>query len=142
MYRAVLDTNIFVSGASLSQTPPSQLLNLWRKGEYVLVTSPQLLDEAREVLIRSEIRAFTGLSVKETHELLEEIALRAYVTEGNYEVEKITVDLDDNIILATALEGWATHIVTGDTRSLLPLKQYHGIWIVSPTHFLNILKRK
>ena len=140
MYRAVLDTNVFVSGTSISQTPPSQIIDLWRKGVFVLVTSPQLLEEAQEVLARPQVMSFTGLSIEETNDFVEEIKQRVYVTEGKYEVEKITVDPDDNIVLATALEGAATHIVTGDTKSLLPLKEYHGIRILQPQNFLSLLK--
>lgn len=140
MYRAVLDTNVFVSGASISQAVPSQIMNLWRKGEFVLVTSPQLLGEAQDVLLRPKIMTLTGLSIEETGNFIEEISQRAYVTEGKYEVEKITVDPDDNIVLAAALEGAATHIVTGDDKSLLPLKEYHGIRILQPQNFLSLLK--
>ena len=141
MYRAVLDTNVFVSGTSISQTPPSQIIDLWRKGIFVLVTSPQLLEEAQEVLLRPKILLYTGLSTTETNDFIEEIRQRAYVTEGNYEVEKITVDPDDNIVLAAALEGAATHIVSGDNKSLLPLKEYHGIRILQPQNFLSLLKQ-
>lgn len=140
MFRAVLDTNVFVSGASISQTAPSQIMDFWRKGKFVLVTSPQLLEEAQEVLTRPKIMSFTLLSILETSDFIEEIKQRAYVTEGKYEVERITVDPDDNIVLAAALEGTATHIVTGDAKSLLPLKEYHGIRILQPQKFLSLLK--
>ena len=76
----------------------------------MLVTSPQLLAEAQDVLTRSEIMTFTGLSFEEPHEFLQEIEMRAYVTRGDYGVETITTDPDDNIVLATALEGQATHM--------------------------------
>ena len=141
MYRAVLDTNILVSGTSMLQTPPSQLIDLWRKGEFALVTSPQLLDEAKDVLTRPEIMKYTSLSLDETREFLEEVSQRAYVTDGRYEVEKITIDQDDNSVLAAALEGQATHIVTGDTKSLLPLKEYHDIKILQSQDFLLLFKR-
>lgn len=141
MYRAVLDTNVFVSGASVSQTPPSQIINLWRRGEFVLVTSPQLFEEIQEVFLRPEVMPYIGLSKNQISELIEEITQRAYMTEGRYIVEKITIDPDDNIILATALEGYASHIVTGDTKSLLPLKKYQGINILNPKNFLSLLKK-
>ena len=45
------------------------------------------------------------------------------------------------MVLACALEGHATHIVTKDKQSLLPLKEYHGIRIVQPHQFLDLLTR-
>jgi uncharacterized protein len=141
VYRAVLDTNVFVSGAALPRSIPSKLLDAWRGGQFVLVTSPQLLAEAQDVLHRPEIRAFTGLTTPETNRFIADIAERAHLTEGTYQVSRISTDPDDNIVLAAALEGLATHIVTGDTKSLLPLKEYHGIRILQPQPFLSLLRR-
>jgi putative PIN family toxin of toxin-antitoxin system len=141
VYRVVLDTNVFVSGIAIAPTPPSQVIDLWRRGEYLLITSPQLLEEVADVLSRPEIMRFTGLSIDETHGFIKEIKLRADVTTGDYEVEAITVDPDDNMVLAAALEGQATHIVTGDTKSLLPLKEYHGIQILQPRDFLTLFHK-
>ena len=63
------------------------------------------------------------------------------MTAGTYDVATITQDPDDNMVLACALEGHATHIVTKDKQSLLPLKEYHGIRIVQPHQFLDLLTR-
>jgi uncharacterized protein len=123
VYRAVLDQNIFISGTAIPHTPPAQVLDLWRKGAFELITSPQLLAEAEEVFTRPKIMKFKGLSEAETQGLLQEIRRRSYVTKGEYEVDTLTSDPDDNIVLAT-------HIVTGDKKSLLKLKEYHGIRIL------------
>ena len=63
------------------------------------------------------------------------------MTAGTYDVAAISQDPDDNMILACALEGNATHIVSKDKKSLLPLKEYHGIRIVQPHQFLDLLTR-
>jgi uncharacterized protein len=141
VYRAVFDTNVLLSGGTASPSPASQLIDQWRGGAFVLVISPQLLEEVQEVLQRPEIRQITGLTEQETTTYISEIAQRAYVTAGTYEVARLTTDPDDNMILACALEGNASHIVTKDKKSLLPLKQYHGIRIVQPHQFLDLLTR-
>lgn len=51
--------------------------------------------------------------------------------------ERITTDPDDNKIIECAIVGKATHIVTGDKRHLLPLKNYRGIRIVTAADFLR-----
>ena len=142
MDRVVLDTNVFVSGTATVGTPPSQIIEAWRNRSIVLVTSPHILAEVKEVLLREEIMRYTGLSAKEVYELISEIEKRAYVTQGLYEVWKIKCDPDDNIILACAIEGYVTHIVTGDTKSLLPLKEYHGIRILIPSDYVRAYLRQ
>jgi uncharacterized protein len=47
-------------------------------------------------------------------------------------------DPDDDVVLATALAGRAEYLATGDD-GLLTLKSYHGIKILSPRKFLEVL---
>lgn len=47
-------------------------------------------------------------------------------------------DPDDDVVLATALSGRAAYLVTGDD-DLLSLQSYHGIRIVPPCEFWEIL---
>jgi len=46
-------------------------------------------------------------------------------------------DPDDEMILECALAAEADYIVSGDKRHLLPLRQFRGIPIVSPSDFLR-----
>ncbi len=48
-------------------------------------------------------------------------------------------DAKDDIILATAVGGKATHIVSGD-KDLIVLANYEGIYILMPAQFLVILE--
>ncbi|HUD44493.1 MAG TPA: putative toxin-antitoxin system toxin component, PIN family [Patescibacteria group bacterium] len=137
MHRIVLDTNIFVSGAALSKTPPSQLLDAWRKDKFILVTSPQIIKEIKEVLLRPKVLKVTSFTEDEAKEYIEEIEQRAFITDGSYSVEKLQNDPDDNMILACAIEGKADFIITGDKQSLLPLKEYHGIKILTAADYVN-----
>ena len=141
MHKVVIDTNIFVSGLATTNTPPGRILDLWRQGLFVLVTSQQLLTEVEEVLGRSEIMAFTGLSLEEIQAFLQHIRERSVITKGEYFLEPLISDPDDTIVLQAAVEGNASHIVTGDKKSLLPLKEFQNITIVSPQDFLFLFQR-
>ena len=55
--------------------------------------------------------------------------------------QPICRDPDDDWILATAIAGGADVIVTGD-KDLLVLKRFHGIPIVGPRGFLELLHQK
>jgi putative PIN family toxin of toxin-antitoxin system len=134
--RLVIDTGILVSGTVNANTPPSQVVDLWKNGAIVLVTSPHLLAEAKDVFTRPKIIALTGLSTEETHTYLQEMARRSYVTKGKYQIESILLDPNDMIVLQAAIEGSATHIVSGD-KDLLILKEFRGIPIMTARNYLS-----
>jgi len=48
-------------------------------------------------------------------------------------------DPDDEIFLECALAGEATHIVSGDKKHLLPLREWRGIKILAADSFLALL---
>jgi len=116
------------------------MMNLWRKGAYILVTSPQILEEVHEVLLRPKIISYTGLSIKETNEFVEKIIQRAYVTEGKQLSHSVSRDLKDDKFLSCAVEAKADYIITGD-QDLLVLKVYKEINILTPREFLDILSK-
>jgi uncharacterized protein len=140
VYRAVIDTNVFISGGTISAGPPSKIIDHWRNQDFVMVVSPQLIAEYEEVLQRSEIMKFTGLSTQENTEYIKEIKDRAYIASGRFVLTVLTDDPDDNMILACAEEGMATHLVTGNTKHF-PFKEYKGIQVLTPRAFLDLLEK-
>ena len=64
--------------------------------------------------------------------------LLAQFVAGDYEVERVSVDADDDKYFAAAAEGRATLIVTGDP-DLLTVKDFQAIRIVTPRVFLDLL---
>ncbi len=134
MLKVVLDTNIFVAGylskAKLGYA--SQILDLWRRGEFTLVMSPQILEEIVAKLLEKDI----------SEELLEELVFAigkiALYIPGAYETSRLVcVDPDDNKFLAAALESHADFVVSYDAKSLLPLKHFHGTQILLPELFVR-----
>lgn len=59
--RAVLDTNVFVSGVISSQGSPAAILRALRAERFVLVSSPPINYEIVKVLNRPHIRDRYGL---------------------------------------------------------------------------------
>jgi len=132
--RVVLDTNIFVAGY-LSKTKLGygyQILDLWRKGEFTLVMSPQILEEIIAKLFEK------GIAEHFLLELVSVIGQIALNIPGAYETCRLNhVDPDDNMFLAAALESHADFIVSKDAKSLLPLKHFHGTQILLPELFIR-----
>ncbi|HEX9731327.1 MAG TPA: putative toxin-antitoxin system toxin component, PIN family [Thermoanaerobaculia bacterium] len=132
--RAVLDTNVIVS-AFLSRNPSSptqELLRRWRDGEFVLVVSEELLREIIEKLL--EKRVDPG-RVREFSMLLARLAERVDVAPGA--VEPVIIDdLDDNHVVACAVEGNADYLVTYDPHFDRLGSEYRGIRIAKALPFL------
>lgn len=138
MYRAVLDTNVFVSGATISVGPSSQIIDHWRNQDFIVIASPQLITEYEKVLSRPKVMKCTGLNPQETSQYIQEIRDRVYMTSGTLILDVLKNDPDDNMVLACAEEGIATHLVTGNKKHF-PFTNYKGIKIVPPREFLSLL---
>lgn len=106
-----------------------------------MVASPQLIDEYEEVLSRPSIMKYTGLTPQETSLYIQEVKDRAYITNGALILNVLDNDPDDNMVLACAKEGIATHLVTGNTKDF-PSNEYKGIKITTPRKFLKELLKK
>lgn len=138
--RAVIDTNLILSGAfAKSNSTPAKLIDAWRDKKYVLVTSVPLLVEIEDVLNRKNIRKHFSLTAVATEKIMEELTAKAFIVPGTLELTIIHDDPDDNDVLSAAVEGMATHIVTGDTKHLLPLEKYNDTLIVTARNFLASL---
>lgn len=133
--RAVVDTNVLISGATGSTTP-AQVIDGWRQNKYILVTSPQLIAEVNEVIRRPEIIRQFNLSESLISGFVGTLSTRAYVTPGTLQLDVIKEDPPDNQVLSAAVEGSADYIVSGD-KDLLRLGQYQDIAILKPIDFLD-----
>ena len=142
MWRAVVDTNLIVSGTASTNSIPYYVLEAWRKNEYVLVTSPQIIAEVKEVLNRLYIKRYFHLTNTQIQNVIKSFETRAFVTAGATSVDIVKDDPDDNMVVAAAIEGSATHIISGD-KHLLNLDAYQNIPIVTARQFLEKnLKKK
>lgn len=136
MPRAVIDTNVFVSGI-IGSSYPTQITQAWRKGKFILVISIPIIEEISEVLRRPEIKKFIRLTPGKIKAIIKALKTRAYIAPTEIKVDVIEADPADNKFLACALEGFADYIITGDKKHLLPLKNFYGIKIISPKEFVT-----
>jgi putative PIN family toxin of toxin-antitoxin system len=136
--RAVLDTNVIVSGTILSAGAPADILTAWRERRFDLVIGPTILSELDRVLHLPKIARRYSLDPQDVRDLLDLLAARAVVVTERHTVPAALRDPKDSPILACAVEGQADCIVTGD-RDLLDLRQFRDILIVSPAAFHRML---
>jgi len=130
----VLDTNTIISGL-LWFGKPRKLIDLAEAGSITVCTSPDLLRELREVLIRPKLSGRLAAVGSSAEEVVEQFAALAQVVEVSVSVTVITADPDDNNVLSCALAAQADYIVSGD-RHLLDLASYEGVEILDAAQFL------
>jgi len=138
--RAVLDTNVVVSGVIKEQGPSGQILSLLlRERKFVSVTSLEILAEMREVLRREKIRKYHGWTGEQVDIFVAFLYAQSVVTEGRVTVDIVSKDPQDNKFLACAQEGNADYLVSGDNH-LLDIKTFGSAQIASPAAFLAVLQ--
>lgn len=138
--RAVIDTNIFVSGLISPKGAPRKILDLAKKEIFKVVSSVSINHEILNVLHRDYIYLKYGL----TEDIIDDISAFLYegtvLTEDRYVISKVRKDPADNMFIACALEGEADYIISGDDH-LLGLKHYKGVQIVDARDFLRVLEK-
>jgi putative PIN family toxin of toxin-antitoxin system len=137
--RIVVDLNVLVSGIISKNGPPGQLLALWRERRYQLVISHAMIDRLADVLARPQLQPF--LNASEAEALISELTTAAVLVEPENPLN-LSVDPEDNIVLATAVVGKADLIATGDRQHLLPLGSIQDIPIVLPAEAVQIVLAK
>jgi uncharacterized protein len=137
--RAVLDTNILISGLITPRGTPAKVLLAWRVGHFDLVTSFPLLLELKEAISRPHLKDRYRLSPQDIHDFIALIENTALLITNPRIVSAQLRDPDDLAVLACALAGNAEYIVTGD-YDLLDLHSFEGVQIVRPSLFLQLLR--
>jgi len=132
--KVVFDTNV-VASASFGAACRSIVLRHGRKATAKPWSSPALLAEYHEIIEELRLEYPERAFVKWVDALTDSATL-VFPTDR---ATRATPDPDDEMILECALAAEADYIVSGDKRHLLPLRQFRGIPIVSPSDFLRRL---
>lgn len=142
MLRVVLDTNVFVSSLLSTEGTPAQLLNAWREGRYVLVTSPAIIAEVVEVLESPRISKKYLIRHQDVENLVDVLKTDAVLVPGEAGVKgSVPRDPRDEMFLACAIDANADCIVSGD-RHLLDLQTFRGIPILTVNEFAEELENQ
>jgi hypothetical protein len=137
LVRALLDANVLVSAAIRPSGPPGQIVTALLAQTFELVLSPGIIEEVETALALPKIRKYLREPDEALRWLADIVALADLVLDtGN--VTGVCRDPGDDIVLAAAVEGRASVIVTGDD-DLLTLHEYDGIIIVAPRPFLDLI---
>ena len=132
--RAVLDTNVFVSGLMLPASLPGQIVASLRRGDFQLVTSEPMLDELAAVLAYPKLQKRIQWDAETIARFLMLLRFEANVVDICNETAQVPRDPKDDMVLRTLLASEADFLVTGDL-DLLALAGQHPV--ITPTDFVG-----
>ncbi|MGH7496108.1 MAG: putative toxin-antitoxin system toxin component, PIN family [bacterium] len=136
--RAVFDSNVYVAKA-LSKNPRSpnaELFALLQDDEYFLIWCQEIRVELTEKLL------VRGLTVERVAEFIAEItSLAIWIDVPASEIRRyVKDDPDDDIIVACAVAGKATYIVSNDRHLLDLYEPFPGCLVLDSLHFLFLIR--
>jgi len=134
--RIVVDTNVYVSGL-LWTGLPHDLLSAAETGHLTLVTTPAIIEEVREVLVRPKFAARIRTLTTSVDELLESLLGIVQIIQEPKVVRVVRADPDDDKFIACAVAARVRWVISGDTH-LLSLRRYKSIRIVTPQQFWTV----
>jgi uncharacterized protein len=120
--RVVVDTNVWISGLIVPESPPGLIASAVRQGRVEVVGSWDLAAELAAVLPRPKLRRYE-ISEEDARELL--LLVGRDLPDVDVDVE--LRDPNDAPVVAAAIAGRAEAIVTGD-RDLLEDEELRG-WL-------------
>ena len=129
--RAVLDTNVLVSGIAYPASTPGKILAAWRSGAVTVFLSSHIMEELSRSLPRMNHRL--NWPPQKFEEELELLALQARIVEPADLPDTAVRDSSDLPVLGTLLASKADYLITGD-RDLLSLAETYST-IITPAEF-------
>ncbi len=141
MIRAVLDTNVIISGTISPRGKPAAILDAWHAEYLEVVACPALIEEISEKLRLPRIRDKYSVGEAEINRLLLRFSEVARLVPGQAPVVPPPPDPDDTMLFAAAVEAEADYIVTGDKVL------FDFVWngpgkVVNPPQFWEELRRR
>lgn len=137
MMRVVIDTNDYIS-ALIGRKHRLKLEKVLFDERVEVFADETLLHEIKEVAYRDKFRKYVRIA--DVDSFIENLKLRLTLIITVSKVN-VSIDPDDDFLLALALDGQADYLMTGDISHLLSLKTFNGIFIIRLDSFLAILER-
>jgi uncharacterized protein len=140
MIRAVIDVNVLVSAILGPLGFSRRVVLAWEAGEFDAISSEGIISELEEKLSQPRITRRYNVDSPADIRWIEAL-LRTQadvIVVAAAQIQTVTRDPEDDLVLATARLAGAHYLVTGDKR-LLELADHEGTKIVTPKEFIELL---
>lgn len=133
--KAVVDTNVLVSGLLSPYGPPGEIVRMVSSGALLLCFDARIISEYSQVLNRPKF----PFRKEEVESLLEQIQARGSVVASEPLTRRLS-DPHDEAFLEAAVAGKVGMLVTGNLRHFP--SSFQHVKIVSPSVFLENYRNK
>lgn len=130
--RLVFDTNTLVSSILIKDSTPDIAFEQARTSG-IFLFSDSTFQELQSILERPKFDKYVSLSIRRQFILKLQSEIEMVVVKETIEICR---DSKDDKLLEVAVNGQASHIITGD-KDLLILNPFRDILIVTPSQFLQ-----
>ena len=128
----VLDTNVILAAVLSDAGASRQLLKYALSRQFVVLCSVPLMLEYESVLKRPHHLARAGITAKDADTLLDSLAGVLEPVRLAFTWRPVLRDAQDEMVLATAVNGQADALITRDLRDLAPNLARFGIRAMAP----------
>lgn len=139
--KLVLDTDVVVAGMRSPSGASAQILREARRQRVVLLASVSLAIEYEAVCQRTEHGLAAGLDAHEVTRFLDALVAMAEPVKTHYLWRPQLHDPADEMVLETAVNGYADALVTFNRRHFLKPARKFGITVILPGIVLERLKK-
>lgn len=136
--KVVLDTNVLVSSLLKSESKARQIYRLVLRGKIKLYISKPLLSELERVLEYPKFK----IERLQRQVFLKNLTRIGILIHPTQKIDLIKEDPPGNRFLECAVTAGVDYLVSGDSKHLLPLKNFQGVKIITPSAFWNIYQKK
>ena len=139
MTRAVIDTNLVVSGILTPGGRPAAVLRA-AGGRFDLVWTPAIVVECYRALSYPRVAKLLAGRSEGARETVANLAAVAILVPPDQlpAVRVVNADPDDDVLFGTAMAGAAKFVVSGDA-AVLAVGSFAGVMVVSAAEFLASL---
>lgn len=130
-HRVIIDTNLWIS--FLLTRNFSKFDRLMSAEQKTLLISQELLEELVEVAERPKFRKY--LDISDLTDVLVNLKQKAELVQVSSQIN-VCRDDKDNFLLSLAVDGNATHLLTGD-KDLLHLHPFGEVQILTIADYLS-----
>lgn len=130
----VLGVNILASASVFRNRTPWRITEAGLAGEYTVVISDEMLVTLGIVLARPYFAA--RLTAEEREQFLLDVRSGSHRKAPDKTIRNVAPDLEDDLVLGTAVAAHADFLVTGD-KGLLAIGEYRGVRVVTAEQFLT-----
>ncbi|MFQ5658474.1 MAG: putative toxin-antitoxin system toxin component, PIN family [Candidatus Methylomirabilales bacterium] len=141
MIVAVIDTNVLISSAISDKGSPRKVFELWRDGRFILLSSPELIEEVGLVLRYPRIQSRYRLSESDILAFLQLLSTAATIVSAQPAPLEGLPDPSDAKLFLAARAGRAEYLVTGD-QALLAMGDYQDIRVLPATAFVELVEER